>query len=273
MNDLSESTVCEQVDQIFRLKPQPWPWKKAVVTGASSGIGLACAAALAEKGTHLVLVARRRERLEQLREALLTHKPELQIDILAGDMRSKDCLEQISRLSHDADVLVNNAGLAAGLDPVEKADPNDWAAMLDTNVTATAKLTQSMLRLFGKDRSAYIVNIGSIAGYYAYEKGSMYCASKHALLAFHRALRAETCDRPVRCCYLAPGMVDTEFSLVRFKGDKAAAKAVYAGMQPLRHVDIAQTLIDVLSRPDHVTIDEILITPRAQGSVYKVVRT
>lgn len=251
----------------------PLAGKVALITGASAGIGLATAVALAAEGVNLRLVARRAERLATVAEQLRARYPSVRIDVHAGDLRDDAFFTRLD--GHEAfacDILVNNAGLARGLDPVAKAKLSDWRDMLSTNVEAAFHIVHACLPHLIARGGGHIVCLGSVAGHTAYENGSVYCATKHALGAFCKALRQETCDKNIRVSVVSPGMVNTEFSLVRFAGDQARADAVYQGMAPLTARDIARQIVFCLKEPAHVNVDEILVMPRVQGAATKVHR-
>lgn len=243
----------------------------ALITGASAGIGLASACALAAEGVHLHLTARRADRLEAI-QATLQARYGVTVKIFSGDLsvlNTRETLEQAG--AYAVDILVNNAGLAKGKDPVATSDWADWQAMLDTNITAAFDITRRCVPGMLARGQGDIVHMGSIAGHQVYEGGSVYCASKHALRAFHTALRRETCGHNLRAILLAPGLVETEFSQVRF-GDVAKAASIYANVDPLTPADIAQQLVFALKQPRHVTLEEITITATAQGGTDKIVR-
>ena len=170
------------------------------------------------------------------------------------------------------EVLVNNAGLALGLEPVAEGDETDWQRMMDTNVVGLLRVTKAILPLMRKHSGGTIINIGSLAGRTAYEHGAAYCASKAAVLQVSRALRLELCGTGIRVCSLDPGMAETEFSLVRFKGDARRAAQVYEGVQPLAASDVAEAMVWIATRPPHVCIDEMLIKPTDQAAPHRVFR-
>jgi 3-hydroxy acid dehydrogenase / malonic semialdehyde reductase len=240
--------------------------KKILITGASSGIGSALAHELYERGAKLYLVARREERLVELAQ-------KLNAQYLVADITNSNFLSQLQDTwGLEFDGLINNAGLAIGKSHVADSDPNDWDAMLETNVTALFRLTHAVLPSMLKNQHGDILNVCSIAGHLSYAGGAVYCATKHAVSAFTKALREETCGQNVRVMQISPGMVETEFSLVRFQGDKSKAQDVYQGMTPLTAQDIARQMIFMLEQPRHVCIDEIVTMPTDQGSPNKVVR-
>ncbi|MBY0517026.1 MAG: SDR family oxidoreductase [Bacteriovoracaceae bacterium] len=234
--------------------------KKILLTGASSGIGEATARALFERGAELFLIARREDRLSKLAQSLSAH-------YLAIDVTDKNFISTLkAKWGENFDVLINNAGLALGRDPVEKSDPQDWQKMMSVNVEAVFNLTHALLNPMLNQGGGDILNICSIAGHLTYPGGAVYCASKHALWAFTKVLREETCGRNLRVMQISPGMVESEFSVVRFKGDQAAADAVYQNMQPLTPEDIARQIVFMLEQPRHVCIDEMTTMPTQQGS-------
>lgn len=236
--------------------------KKALITGASSGIGRAIAIALANSGVEVYLVARRKEKLA-----------ELPGHHLVADVNDKDIVQKLEKFTNKKiDILINNAGLALGRDKVESSSWEDMQGMIETNITANFRIAHAVVPWMLAQGGGDIINLCSIAGHYTYPGGAVYCATKHAVLAFTRALREETAGKNLRVMQVSPGMVDTEFSQVRFKGDTELAKTVYKGMEPLVAEDIAEMMMFMLSRPRHVVIDEIITMPQAQGSPTTVVR-
>ena len=247
--------------------------KKAVITGASAGIGLATAVQLASEGMDLYLVARRQDRLNEIKNSLLKLFPGIKIELICGSVTDANTLSALEKAGAlNSPVLINNAGLARGADSIEKASLADWEEMVETNITAAFKITKAMLPQMLAQGEGHIIQLSSVAGHYAYEGGSVYCATKHALLAFTKALRLETCGKGIRVTAISPGLVETEFSDVRFRGDRDRAKTVYQGLAPLTARDIASQIVWALKQPRHVNIDEILIMPDAQGSPTKIVR-
>ncbi len=236
--------------------------KRALITGASSGIGRAMALAMGEKGYELFLVARRKDKLEEV-ASLIKSK----VHLIIADVNDPKLSEIISNATNnDLDILINNAGLALGREKVESGKFEDWQQMIDTNISGNFKMVNIVLPMLLKKGGGDIINLCSIAGHYTYQGGAVYCATKHAVLAFTRALREETAGRNIRVMQISPGMVDTEFSTVRFKGDTKTADAVYAGMKPLLGEDIARMMMFMLEQPRHVVIDEIITMPQDQGS-------
>lgn len=240
----------------------------AVITGASSGIGAASARALGRHGYRLVVGARRVDRLQRIagEDGLALH-----LDVT--DERSvDDFVGEIKKRFGRIDVLVNNAGGALGLNSIAEARDDEWIGMWKTNVLGLMWMTRACLPLLRKARHSHIVNIGSIAGFEVYKGGAGYTAAKHAVRAITRTLRLELNGEPIRITEIEPGLVETEFSLVRFHGDRKAAKAPYQGMKPLTADDIADCVLFAVTRPPHVDIDEMVIRPVAQATVTVVAR-
>jgi NADP-dependent 3-hydroxy acid dehydrogenase YdfG len=241
----------------------------AVVTGASSGIGAATARQLARAGFHVVAGARRSDRLEPLAEEVGATTRALDVT----DPASVDAFTAAVADRHGhADLLVNNAGAALGLDPVADGHDQDWQTMLDTNVVGLLRVTRGFLPLLRAAPHAHIVNLGSIAGFEVYPGGAGYAASKHAVRAITQTLRLELNGEPIRITEIAPGMVETEFSLTRFHGDQSRADQVYAGVQPLTADDIADCVVWAVTRPPHVDIDLMVVRPVAQAAAHLVAR-
>lgn len=231
----------------------------AVVTGASSGIGEATAKTLAAQGFHVVAVARRAERIAALAD-------EIGGSAVVADVTDDTAVNELARGLERVDVLVNNAGGAKGLEPVADADLEHWRWMWETNVLGTLRVTRALLPKLIESGDGLIVTITSVAALEVYDGGSGYTSAKHAQGALHRTLRGELLGKPVRLTEIAPGAVETEFSLVRFGGDQQRADAVYAGMTPLVAEDIAEVIGFVASRPPHVNLDQIVIRPRDQAT-------
>jgi NADP-dependent 3-hydroxy acid dehydrogenase YdfG len=245
------------------------PVKVAVVTGASSGIGAATAARLAEEGYRLVVGARRRDRVDALAERIGGSA----LDLDVTDTGSVEHFAAaVAELTPSVDVLVNNAGLALGADPVERIDDGDIRVMWETNVSGLLRVTRALLPLLRTAPRAHIVNIGSIAGADTYAGGAGYAGTKHAVRAITRVLRLELNGEPIRVTEVAPGIVETEFSQVRFKGDAQAASAPARGIDPLRADDIADVIAFAVTRPPHVDIDLVEIRPVAQATPYLIAR-
>ncbi len=242
--------------------------RRAVVTGASSGIGAATARELARLGFHVICAARREERIRELAE-------EIGGVAVACDITDPESVAGLAAAAGDVvHVLVNNAGGAFGADPVESADPEQWQAMYDVNVVGLLRVTQALLPALRASEDGLIVNVGSTAGRIVYETGGGYTAAKHATKAVTQTMRLELVGEPIRVSEVAPGMVHTdEFALVRFGGDQARADAVYAGVpDPLVAEDVADAIGWIATRPAHVNIDELVIKPRAQAAQHKVHR-
>ncbi|WFD33600.1 3-hydroxy acid dehydrogenase [Malassezia cuniculi] len=256
--------------------------KVVLITGASGGIGAATARLFARAGANVVLAARRLETLKQVEAECVQenkaggsgqggHYASLKLD-----MRVREQLDAIPdalpEWARDVDVLVNNAGLVLGVDRVGDISPDEVDVMLDTNVRGLIHLTQIFVRRFKQRGSGHIINLGSIAGREAYPGGSIYCATKFAVHAFTSALLKELVDTPIRVSNIQPGMVETDFSVTRYRGDKSAADKVYEGLDPLTAEDIAEEIIWTASRPAHVNNAETLIFPVNQASPYHVAR-
>lgn len=246
----------------------PMSTRTAVVTGASSGIGAATAHALAGAGFDVVCAARRADRIAALAE-------EIGGTAVTCDVTDPDSVRALADAVPTCHVLVNNAGGALGVDPVETADLGQWQQMYEVNVIGLARVTQALLPALRASGDGVIINVGSIAGRVAYETGAGYTAAKHGVKVLTETLRLELNGEPIRISEVAPGMVHTEeFSLVRYGGDQAKADAVYAGVdQPLLAEDVADAICWVATRPSHVDIDELVIKPRAQAAPHKVHRT
>jgi NADP-dependent 3-hydroxy acid dehydrogenase YdfG len=240
----------------------------ALVTGASSGIGAATAQRLAEEGYSVIAAARRMDRLAEVaatNPAIRTHRL---------DVTSAESVADLAASVDDLAVLVNNAGGAIGVEPVERADPADWQQMYDTNVLGVLRVTQALLPALERGAGGHIVVTGSIAGHLVYEGGAGYTAAKHGAAALVETLRLELNGRPIRVTEVAPGMVHTEeFSLVRLRGDAEAAERVYAGVdEPLTAEDIADCIAFAVTRPAHVNVDLLVVKPLAQAAPHKVAR-
>ncbi|SDB81755.1 SDR family oxidoreductase [Williamwhitmania taraxaci] len=249
--------------------------KLALVTGATSGIGKATAMLLAENGYSLILTGRRAELLESVKkEAEIKHKTE--VLALNFDVRDKEAVasavESLPERWRKIDVLINNAGLAVGLNHIQDGVIDDWDRMIDTNIKGLLYITRAIVPLMIERGSGHIINIGSIAGTEVYENGNVYCASKHAVEAITKGMRIDLLKEGIKVSGIRPGMVETEFSSVRYKGDDELAKKTYQGISPLFAEDIAQTILFVLNRPAHVNINDLVIMPTAQASATYVNR-
>jgi NADP-dependent 3-hydroxy acid dehydrogenase YdfG len=239
--------------------------RTVVVTGASSGIGAATARAMAGDGHRVIVGARRLERLEALGE-------EIGAEALALDVADPGSVAAFVAEVPSCDVLVNNAGGALGLDPLHEADEEKWRWMYEANVLGTMGMTKALLPKLIESGDGHVVAVTSIAAFEPYRGGAGYNAAKHAQRAMLRALRLELLGQPVRITEVAPGMVETEFSLVRFGGDEEAASRVYEGMEPLRAEDVAECIRWATSQPPHVNVDEIVVRPRDQATATEVHR-
>jgi len=239
--------------------------RTAVITGASSGIGAATARALADEGYRTILGARRIDRLREL-------AAEIGGEAIALDVTDLTSISDFAAAVDQCDVLVNNAGGALGLDPLAEADDEKWLTMYESNVLGTMRMTRALLPKLIESGDGPIVGITSIAAIEPYKGGAGYNAAKHAQRAMLRVLRQELLGQPVRVTEVAPGMVETEFSLVRFDGDEEAAKRVYAGMRPLTAADVAECIRWALAQPPHVNVDEIIVRPRDQATATDVHR-
>jgi len=241
--------------------------KTILITGATSGIGKATAEIFAKEGYYLILCGRRQDRLEAIHKEL---RAVTKVATLKFDVRDKDAVvKSIASLKapfSEIDVLINNAGNAHGLDTVDKANLDDWDAMIDINVKGLLYVTKAVLPSMVKRNTGHIINIGSLAGKEVYQRGNVYCASKHAVDAINQGLRIDLNDYNIRVGAVNPGLVETEFSQVRFKGDEDRAKTVYQGYEPLKAEDIADIIHFVITRPYHVNIADLLVLPSAQAS-------
>lgn len=240
-----------------------------LITGASSGIGRASAILLSEYADHLILLSRSAEKLEKLRKEL-SHVPK--VSLIVCSVTDSEIENKIKEVTNRVDILINNAGLALGKDPVATLKLQDMNEMIETNITGNFNLSRIVLPMMLKQGGGDIINLCSIAGHYSYMGGAVYCATKHAVKAFTRAMREETCGKNIRVMEISPGMVETNFSVTRFEGDRAKADAVYHGMTPLTPEDIADMMKFMLTRPRHVVIDEIITMPQDQGSPTTVSR-
>jgi serine 3-dehydrogenase len=243
--------------------------KIVLVTGASSGIGEACARAFAREGASLLLAARRLDRLETV-AAQIASETGVKIHLLTLDVRDPLAVDLgITSLPPEwepIDILLNNAGLSRGLDKLHEGLLSDWEEMIDTNVKGLLYVTRAVLPGMVRRGRGQIINIGSIAGHESYPGGNVYCASKAAVRALTAGLRMDTVETPIRVSTVDPGLVETEFSLVRFHGDAERAKNVYDGMRPLTGADVAEVVLFVATRPSHVNVAEVLLLPEAQAS-------
>lgn len=249
--------------------------KVVFITGASSGIGQACAKRFAQARAKLLLCARQMDRLEAL-ATQLRHDMGVDVHVFHMDVRHpREVAEQLAQCEEpwkNVDVLINNAGLAAGLDLVQEASIQDWEDMIDTNVKGLLYVTRAILPQMISRNTGHIINIGSIAGHECYPKGAVYCATKQAVNAFTQGLRLDLFGTPIRVSTVDPGAVETNFSMVRFKGDMTRAAAVYEGFKPLAPEDVADAVFYCAVCPPHVNISEIIMMPTAQASATMVHR-
>lgn len=250
--------------------------KLILVTGASSGIGEACARRFAGEGANLVLWARRADRLERVAAELGTaHRVSLSVAVV--DVRDRPAVNRAAdalvRADRVPDVLINNAGLASGMAKIQDGDPEDWDRMIDTNVKGLLNVTRAILPHMVARRRGHVVNIGSTAGHMTYPMGNVYNATKFGVRALTEGMNLDVAGTPIRVSAVDPGFVETEFSEVRFHGDAERAKAVYQGFTPLRADDVADAIAYVLNLPEHVNILDLVIMPTAQRNVYVVDRS
>ncbi len=243
--------------------------RRVCITGASSGIGEACAQAFAAAGAHLLLVARRKTRLDELAETL-RKEHRVEIRTAALDVRERDAVqawfEGLATPWDRLDVLVNNAGLSRGLDPIQSGSLDDWEEMIDTNVKGLLYVTRAIVAKMVAHGRGHVIHIGSIAGHEAYPGGNVYCATKHAVAAINRGMAMDLLGTGVRVSSVDPGMVQTEFSRVRFHGDEARAQATYQGLTPLTGGDVADAVLYCATRPAHANVREMVLMPSAQAS-------
>ena len=249
--------------------------KIVVITGSSSGIGKSCAFKFAAEGARLIISARRNERIESIAKKI---KKEFQSDIYAStlDIRNQKQVEtffhKLPKDWKEIDVLVNNAGLSRGLEKLHEAATENWEEMIDTNIKGLLYVSRAVIPGMVQRNSGMIINIGSIAGHEVYVGGNVYCATKHAVDAITRGLRYDLVDTNIRVCTVDPGLVETEFSMVRFKGDLERAKNVYKGLTPLSPDDVAEAVVWCATRPPHVQVAQILLLPTSQASASLVNR-
>ncbi len=247
----------------------------AFITGATAGIGKATAEVFAKNGYNLIITGRRKERLDEISAYLkATHK--IEVLCLNFDVRNiKEVENAINSIPSDwkkINVLLNNAGLAAGLNSIQEGNTDDWERMIDTNIKGLLYMTRNIAPIMIKNGFGHIVNIGSIAGKEVYANGNVYCATKHAVDALNKGMRIDLLPHNIKVTAIHPGMVETEFSIVRYNGDEERAKNVYKGLEPLLPEDIAETVYWVASRPPHVNINEIIIMPTVQANATTTIR-
>ncbi len=243
--------------------------KTVFITGATSGIGEACARVFASGGNRLIISGRRRDRLSALSRELL-QSDQCQVLPLELDVRNRDLVHQaIESLPEEwknIHLLINNAGLALGLSPLSEGDQDQWDQMIDTNIKGLLYISRAVIPLMKKQLSGHIINIGSIAGRETYPNGNVYCATKHAVDALSKGMRMDLLPLGIRVSQVSPGAVETEFSMVRFGGDSERAKNVYRGFRPLTAEDVARVVHYVAGLPEHMNIDDVLLMPSAQAS-------
>jgi 3-hydroxy acid dehydrogenase / malonic semialdehyde reductase len=249
--------------------------KIALITGATAGIGKATAELFATNKINLILTGRRKERLVVL-EKELRSKFGIEVLTLCFDVQKlaevTQALDSIPQNWKPISILVNNAGLAMGLGPIQEGNTNDWEQMIDTNIKGLLYVTRHISPWMAANKNGHIVNISSIAGTQTYPNGNVYCATKHAVVGLSKSMRIDLLPYGIRVSSISPGMVETEFSLVRFNGDAERAKKPYEGLAPLLAEDIADAVWYAVSRPSHVTINDIEITPTAQANVRDTIR-
>jgi len=248
--------------------------KIALITGATAGIGEACARLFAQQNYNLILLARRAERLESLSEKL-RNEFRIEVKTLVVDVRDKEAVQKLETLPEDwkkVDVLINNAGLSRGLDPINSGDTDDWDVMIDTNVKGLLYVTKVVSNWMINNGPGHIINIGSIAGKETYINGNVYCATKYAVDSLNQAMRIDLLPHKIKVTCIHPGAVATEFSEVRFKGDTERAKKVYDGFEPLHAQDIAEAIWFAVSRPAHVNINDMIVMPTAQANTTHLLR-
>lgn len=246
----------------------------ALITGATSGIGRATALTLSKNKFDIIITGRRKELLEDLKKEI-NNTSSGKLYILNFDVRNKDevdkAIDSLPKEWKDIDVLVNNAGLAVGLNHINEGVIDDWERMIDTNVKGLLYMSRKVLPIMTAKNHGHIVNIGSTAGKEAYENGNVYCGTKHAVDAITKGMRIDLLKHKIKVTAINPGMVETEFSIVRFKGDKEKADNAYKGFTPLYGNDVADAILYVVTRPEHVCINDMIITATAQAnSLYKV---
>jgi serine 3-dehydrogenase len=241
--------------------------KTVLITGASSGIGRACAEAFAAEGCRLILAARRADRLAELAASLDAETHELVLDV-----RDREAVEAaiagLPAAWSSPDVLINNAGLSRGLEPIQDGDPQDWEEMIDTNVKGLLWLTRAVLPGMVTRDTGHVINIGSVSGHQVYAGGGVYCATKFAVRALTQGLRLDLLGTRVRVSSVDPGLVHTDFSLVRFHGDQQKADPVYEKFPPLHHHDVAECVVFCAARPPHVAVMDLVVMPQDQAAVY-----
>jgi 3-hydroxy acid dehydrogenase/malonic semialdehyde reductase len=248
--------------------------KIALITGATAGIGEACARLFAQQNYDLILTGRRTERLDALSKQLVSEFG-IRVNTIGMDVQIKEDVAKLEKLTDEwkkVDILINNAGLSQGLDPINSGNTTDWEVMIDTNIKGLLYVTKLVSNWMIANGSGHIINIGSIAGKETYSNGNVYCATKHAVDSLNKAMRIDLLPYKIKVTAIHPGAVETEFSEVRFHGDKERAKKVYEGFEPLNATDIAETIWFVASRPPHVNINDMLVMPTAQANTSHLLR-
>ncbi len=249
--------------------------KTVLITGASSGIGEACAHLFAKEHYRIIITARRTEKLEAVRQSLVSEY-NAEVLCLHFDVRNREEVEQqlqnLPEEWNNIDVLINNAGLSLGLEPFYEGDVNDWETMIDTNVKGLLYVSKVVASAMIKKQSGHIINIGSIAGKESYANGNVYCSTKAAVDSLSRSMRIDLLKHGIKVTAIHPGAVETEFSIVRFKGDEQRAKSVYQGFEPLHPEDVADVIYFAASRPSHVNINDLLLMPTAQANATTIHR-
>lgn len=247
----------------------------ALITGATSGIGKSTALEFAKNGYHLIITGRRQERLTELKTALVKDYKINVLDLCFDVRNEQQVASAIASIPSEfkaIDVLVNNAGLAAGLSAIQDGKLSHWEQMIDTNIKGLLYVTKHISQLMIQNKRGHIINIGSIAGKEVYANGNVYCATKHAVDALNKGMRIDLLPHGIRVSAVNPGMVETEFSIVRFDGDEDRAKKVYENIVPLKPEDIAETIYWMASRPAHVNINDVIIMPTIQANSTTVLR-
>ncbi|MCD6090027.1 MAG: SDR family NAD(P)-dependent oxidoreductase [Bacteroidales bacterium] len=245
--------------------------KIVLISGATAGIGEALAWKFAENNYNLILTGRRSERLEKIKIEL-SKKYDVEVLTLNFDIRKlkevEDAVKSIPRNWQNIDVLINNAGLAAGVTPIQEGVYDDWERMIDTNIKGLLYLSRNIIPMMKARKKGHIINIGSIAGKQVYPNGNVYCGTKAAVQSITEGMRIDLVNYGIKVTQIAPGAVETEFSLIRFHGDEEAAKKVYNGYKPLTAKDIAEVIFYTTTLPEHVNINDLLVTPTAQANAY-----
>ncbi|MBL7996550.1 SDR family oxidoreductase [bacterium] len=249
--------------------------KTVLITGASAGIGEATAIAFAEQGARLILTARRKDKLDILAKSLKEKFDAESLCISLDVTRQKEVQKTIDGLPaswSEIDILINNAGLGRGVDKIHEAHIEDWEEMIDTNIKGLLYVSRAVIPGMVKRNSGHVINLGSAAGHEVYPGGNVYCATKHAVDALTKAMRMDLIETLIRVSTVDPGLVETDFGIVRFKGDAEKAKKPYENIKPLVGADIADIIVFIASRPAHVNINEVIVMPKAQASTTMVYR-